>query len=729
MFGLVIIIIVELALLFFAALVYLKSPKNKTNLIFSKFYFVITLWVIANYLENEFIDISVSSLFLRLDFFIAPFIFYYYLLFCLNFPEPTEITIQKKIKMLIPMIMLGLFSFSNLIIRDIKLTGQGIQFSESTLFIPYAVILFGYAVKGSLSLILKIRRYKGNQRLQIYYVLLGISIAAFIALTINLILTQLFVLPVVISRMGIYGLIVLAGFTAYAMIRHRLMDIRIVFTRAGVFTFVYALVLGIPFIAGWFVYNSNRSLWSLPLFLMAVLSSAGPFIYMKLQKRFESRIRAQEFKTQEALRRLSHNMLRFNNLKVLLKLIAHYLVKILRLNFAAIYLYESQYDKYLLSSVWQPKEEIGLPQEFEASGQLVRQLYIKKFPIVTEELGFYAPAPSAGRAKELFGVLSGLRINTVIPSFLRNGLVGFVVLSDRKNKIPFSQEDLNLLMVLSNEAALAIENAQFHQKEMFALLEKSKREALADMAPGASHQFNNRLAAISSSVELLLFKLENLDISNQPDEKIKFVLEDAKSALEMIDKEVYKGKEITSAILKRAKAKMEFQEFNLPGLIDNAYKLVMISRSRSDIEKAKEVKFSMDSLITNPSIVASEALLQDAFYNLIDNSYDAIQEKMRLINENKLGQEGSFDGIIEVTLRQDGSNVEVIIRDDGIGLTRENLRKLFTPYFTTKATSNKGSGLGLCVIRDFIERHKGSISCDSEYGKGAVFTIKLPMKR
>ncbi|MFA4991889.1 MAG: HAMP domain-containing sensor histidine kinase [Candidatus Omnitrophota bacterium] len=450
---------------------------------------------------------------------------------------------------------------------------------------------------------------------------------------------------------------------------------------------------------------------------------------MKLQKRFESRIRAQEFKTQEALRRLSHNMLRFNNLKVLLKLIAHYLVKILRLNFAAIYLYESQYDKYLLSSVWQPKEEIGLPQEFEASGQLVRQLYIKKFPIVTEELGFYAPAPSAGRAKELFGVLSGLRINTVIPSFLRNGLVGFVVLSDRKNKIPFSQEDLNLLMVLSNEAALAIENAQFHQKEMFALLEKSKREALADMAPGASHQFNNRLAAISSSVELLLFKLENLDISNQPDEKIKFVLEDAKSALEMIDKEVYKGKEITSAILKRAKAKMEFQEFNLPGLIDNAYKLVMISRSRSDIEKAKEVKFSMDSLITNPSIVASEALLQDAFYNLIDNSYDAIQEKMRLINENKLGQEGSFDGIIEVTLRQDGSNVEVIIRDDGIGLTRENLRKLFTPYFTTKATSNKGSGLGLCVIRDFIERHKGSISCDSEYGKGAVFTIKLPMKR
>ena len=77
------------------------------------------------------------------------------------------------------------------------------------------------------------------------------------------------------------------------------------------------------------------------------------------------------------------------------------------------------------------------------------------------------------------------------------------------------------------------------------MVEKSKREALADMAPGASHQFNNRLASISSSVELLLFKMENFNIEAHQDENTKVLLRDAKAALELIDSEVYKGKEIT----------------------------------------------------------------------------------------------------------------------------------------------------------------------------------------
>jgi len=300
-----------------------------------------------------------------------------------------------------------------------------------------------------------------------------------------------------------------------------------------------------------------------------------------------------------------------------------------------------------------------------------------------------------------------------------------LVLSDRRGNIPFTQEDLNLLMVLSNEAALAIENAQFHQKEVSTIVERSKREALADMAPGASHQFNNRLASISSSVELLLFKIENFNIEAYQDDNAKVLLRDAKAALELIDNEVYKGKEITSAILKRAKAKVEFQEFNLVSLIENTYKLVMISRSCSGLDKAKELKFNIISSNETLNIFASEALLQDAFYNLIDNAYDAIQDKARIVSQtNPL-----FQGEIEVTLAREDHMIVAQVRDNGIGLTKENQRKLFTPYFTTKATSNKGTGLGLCVIRDFIEMHKGTIACDSEYEKGATFTIKLPVNK
>jgi len=513
----------------------------------------------------------------------------------------------------------------------------------------------------------------------------------------------------------------------YAIVRHRLMDINIVFTRAGIFIFVYLLILAVPFVIRDIVrrYMSHvfSYWWAMPILSGIVLASAGPFIYMYLQRRLEARLRAKEFRSHEALRRLSHNMLRFTNLNILLRLMTHYLVKVLRLKFTAIYLFNSQLGRYVLSSVWYSGKPVDLPQEFEDNSYLVEHLSLKKLPIVTEELSLYDISRS--NSKSLSATLSHLRINTIIPSFLKSGLIGFLVLSDRRDNIPFTQEDLNLLMVLSNEAALAIENAQFHQKEVSELVEKSKREALADMAPGASHQFNNRLASISSSVELMLLKMENFNIGACQDENIRLLLKDAKDALELIDKEVYKGKEITSAILKRAKAKVEFQEFNLISLIENTYKLVMISRSRSGLDKARELKFNMLSLSQALNIFASEALLQDVFYNLIDNAYDAIQDKARLANP----VDPSFQGEIEVSVSQEDHIIVAKVRDNGIGLTKENQRKLFTPYFTTKATSNKGTGLGLCVIRDFIEMHKGAVSCDSEYGKGSTFTIKLPIRK
>lgn len=464
--------------------------------------------------------------------------------------------------------------------------------------------------------------------------------------------------------------------------------------------------------------------------LMAVLASAGPFIYMRLQRRIESRLRAQEFKSHEALRRLSHNMLRFTNLEVLLKLVVHYLVKILRLRFAGIYLLDSQADKYLLKSFWQIGEDIQLPESFSKDSPLLKDLNLRRLPIITEEIRLLAPkALFSSHIGGLFNTLSNLKINTIIPSFLRNGLLGFLILSDRKTNLTFSQEDINLLMVLSNEAALAIENAQFHQKEKSILAEKSRREALADMAPGASHQFNNRLAVISATSELLEFKLESLGIDTIQDEKIRDLLKDTKEGLARIAKEAFKGKEITSAILKRAKAKTDFhEEVDIVQLIENAYRLVLISRSKSGLEEFKEPLFKLTLLNEIPKIFGSEALLQDCFYNKLDNAFDAIQTRYRLIQEGELPKI-DYQGKIEVILSREGEFIIIQFKDNGIGLTKENQRKLFTPYFTTKATSGKGTGLGLYVIRDFIELHGGTITCDSEYGFGTTFTIRLPIKK
>jgi len=75
----------------------------------------------------------------------------------------------------------------------------------------------------------------------------------------------------------------------------------------------------------------------------------------------------------------------------------------------------------------------------------------------------------------------------------------------------------------------------------------------------------------------------------------------------------------------------------------------------------------------------------------------------------------------------DGSYVEITVSDTGCGIPEENLAKLFTPFFTTKALG-KGTGLGLSIVYGIIKMHSGQITVQSAVGRGTTFTITLPIK-
>jgi len=110
-----------------------------------------------------------------------------------------------------------------------------------------------------------------------------------------------------------------------------------------------------------------------------------------------------------------------------------------------------------------------------------------------------------------------------------------------------------------------------------------------------------------------------------------------------------------------------------------------------------------------PLIKADRDRLNQVFSNLIINAIEAMPR----------------GGQIDITTNHQNSNVEINIADDGIGIEEENLRKIFSPYYSTK---NKGFGLGLSLIHSIIHKHQGKISVHSEKGKGARFTILLPVE-
>ena len=116
-----------------------------------------------------------------------------------------------------------------------------------------------------------------------------------------------------------------------------------------------------------------------------------------------------------------------------------------------------------------------------------------------------------------------------------------------------------------------------------------------------------------------------------------------------------------------------------------------------------------------PQVMGNGAQLQQVFINIIVNAEQAMLE-------------AHGRGKLTITTERVGDIVRASITDDGPGISPENMRKLFTPFFTTKEVG-KGTGLGLSICHGIVTEHGGKIYAESELGKGATFIVELPISK
>ena len=246
-FGITIIVILSIFSLGFIA--YIKNPKSRANLFLALTLFMGAVWAISNTLENQYLDFQKAKLFLQIDFMVAPFIAYFWIIFCLAFPKSQDLFTKKIAVMLL--VFPSLFTISvpaGLVISDIKIVNKTIHFSPGILFPYYALFFVLYTViVGCALLILKYKKSKGIEKNQIFYIFSGLFISGLIAVLVNLILPNITTMSASINSAGVYGFLFFTVFATYAIVKHRLMDIRLLVLRSV----AYAVSLGI--IAGGYV--------------------------------------------------------------------------------------------------------------------------------------------------------------------------------------------------------------------------------------------------------------------------------------------------------------------------------------------------------------------------------------------------------------------------------------------------------------------------------------------
>lgn len=211
--------------------------------------------------------------------------------------------------------------------------------------------------------------------------------------------------------------------------------------------------------------------------------------------------------------------------------------------------------------------------------------------------------------------------------------------------------------------------------------------ALGELSAGMAHEIRNPLGSIKGAAEIL----KDDYVPGAP--KYEFI--------QILLKETDRLNLIVQEFLGFARPKQpEFEQTDLNEAIESVLTLSAQEAKKAGVkvEKRLDPSLGMRSL--------DAGLLKQAFLNLVLNAIQAMPQ----------------GGVLTVTSALRGRSLEVSVSDTGTGISGEDRKKLFSPFFTTK---KDGTGLGLAITYRIVRNHKGEISVESEPGKGSTFTVKL----
>jgi len=512
---------------------------------------------------------------------------------------------------------------------------------------------------------------------------------------------------------------------AYTIFKYRLLDVKVIITRTSIFIFVYSLVLGVPFAMafGWrerLIDLIGEVWWMVPLITSTILATAGPFLYLFIQRKTEARLLRDQRRYQSTLRQASAGMSRIKDLKRLLNLIVYIISRAVNLQHCLIYLYDENSREYVLEAARGKKKEEQ--NSFIAENSpFIKYLDKAGAPIVYEEIKQKMHDYGDRKLKEVELKIRELEAEVVVPIATDKSLIAFGVLGKKKSNEMYTPDDLAVFAILGNQVALAIENAQFYEeskKTQAQLFQAEKMATIGTMADGLSHQINNRLHALGfiAGDALDSIKLKGKEAEIAP-AGIRDLLRDVTGALLKIQDNVRQGGEIVQGLLRYTRKGEEgFSPVDFDKLIDASVEMAQFKIKKDQLSIVKDYPKNI------PNIQGNFTQLQEVFFNIIDNSYDATQQR------KAESEDSNYKGKIKVSTRQTDGLLEINILDNGIGVKDEDQIKLFTPFFTTKLSSKKGTGLGLYVIRKIIEEnHHGRVFMSSEYMVGTLVVIKVPI--
>lgn len=277
------------------------------------------------------------------------------------------------------------------------------------------------------------------------------------------------------------------------------------------------------------------------------------------------------------------------------------------------------------------------------------------------------------------------------------------------------------------------------QKTQAQLVQTEKMSGLGQMVAGVAHEINNPVSFIYSNIApakeyirdlfclLQLYQTEYPERSEAIESEIEaidlnFILEDLPNLLNSMQSGAERISEIVKSL--RTFARLQEAEVKSINLHESVESTLIILKNRFKAQGNRPEIQLIKEYGDLPPVECYAGQLNQVFMNLLNNAIDAF--------EMAPGQETKFFSSPIVHIRSqvsDYNHVEILISDNGCGMSESVRQKIFDPFFTTKPVG-KGTGLGLSTSYQIIvDQHGGDLQCVSTPGEGTKFTIKIPIKR
>ena len=298
----------------------------------------------------------------------------------------------------------------------------------------------------------------------------------------------------------------------------------------------------------------------------------------------------------------------------------------------------------------------------------------------------------------------GIKCIMAAPLWSSNTMTGILTAVNKKDGTSFDKHDLRLFTVFSNLAGAALQNASLYtdlsgkmnelRTAQEQLVHSTKMAAIGELAANIAHEVNNPLTSVLGYTTHLM---KTLDLP-----------ESSKKILRMMEQETLRVRKIIRNLLDFSRHKNSWMHpTDILQPLRETVAFVQGAAQSSMVKIHEEYNGSPVIVNMDPNE------MKQVFINIINNALQAMPQGGDLWI--RLHPVGEYEAMIEFA-------------DTGVGISPENLQKIFEPFFSTKEDRD-GTGLGLSISYRIIQHHGGRIDAESEPGKGTIFRIVLPLSQ